>query len=188
MDGGPRIARSESAPRMNDVLDTTGYTPQKMTTGEFAGWTHWAHDPFESRSGPFYYRTEENDEIVCAFRAEDRHMNGAGFMHGGCLMTFADFALFGIATRELGGESCRHAQPRGRLFRTGSLRAVDRRPGTRRQGRRQNLVCRRSCRCGWSTCAAFQRDHPQGDSQPLVTKPAPGYRRRTDVARCITPG
>lgn len=30
-------------------------------------------------------------------------MNGAGFMHGGCLMTFADFALFAIATDELNG-------------------------------------------------------------------------------------
>ena len=26
-------------------------------------------------------------------------------MHGGCLMTFADFALFGIATDELGGDN-----------------------------------------------------------------------------------
>ena len=142
---------------MNDVLDTTGYTPQKMTTGEFAGWTHWAHDPFESRSGPFYYRTEENDEIVCAFRAEDRHMNGAGFMHGGCLMTFADFALFGIATRELGGspavtlnlagdflEPARSGQlieGRGRVVRAGGktlfvegLAAADGRPVLRFNG------------------------------------------------------
>lgn len=30
-------------------------------------------------------------------------MNGAGAMHGGCLMTFADFALFAIATDALDG-------------------------------------------------------------------------------------
>ena len=39
---------------------------------------------------------------VCAFRAEARHMNGMGGMHGGCLMTFADFALFAIAGDTLG--------------------------------------------------------------------------------------
>jgi acyl-coenzyme A thioesterase PaaI-like protein len=31
-------------------------------------------------------------------------MNGGGFMHGGCLLTFADFALFAIATDELNGD------------------------------------------------------------------------------------
>lgn len=30
-------------------------------------------------------------------------MNASGSMHGGCLMTFADFALFAIATDELEG-------------------------------------------------------------------------------------
>ena len=30
-------------------------------------------------------------------------MNGGGFMHGGCLMTFADYALFCIADEELQG-------------------------------------------------------------------------------------
>ncbi len=71
--------------------------------GEFAGWYHWNHDPFETRSGPFFMRREEDGSYVSAFRAEDRHMNGGGFMHGGCLMTFADFALFAIATDELEG-------------------------------------------------------------------------------------
>ncbi len=71
--------------------------------GEFAGWHHWNHDPFETRSGPFFMRREEDGSYLSAFRAEDRHMNGAGFMHGGCLMTFADFALFAIATDELDG-------------------------------------------------------------------------------------
>ncbi|MEM1051900.1 MAG: PaaI family thioesterase [Pseudomonadota bacterium] len=69
--------------------------------GEFAGWYHWNHDPFETSSGPFFMRREEDGSYLSAFRAEDRHMNGAGFMHGGCLMTFADFALFAIATDEL---------------------------------------------------------------------------------------
>jgi uncharacterized protein (TIGR00369 family) len=71
--------------------------------GEFAGWYHWNHDPYETRSGPFFMRREDDGSYVSAFRAEARHMNGAGFMHGGCLLTFADFALFAIATDEMDG-------------------------------------------------------------------------------------
>jgi uncharacterized protein (TIGR00369 family) len=71
--------------------------------GEFAGWYHWNHDPFETRSGPFFMRREDDGTYLSAFRAEARHMNGGGAMHGGCLMTFADFALFAIATDELDG-------------------------------------------------------------------------------------
>ncbi len=77
--------------------------PVLISEGEFAGWKNWAHDAFESRAGPFYYREDEDGAAVCAFRAEQRHMNGGGFMHGGCLMTFADFALFSIAHRALEG-------------------------------------------------------------------------------------
>lgn len=72
--------------------------------GEFAGWRHWKGDPFETRSGPFFMRREADGGFVSAFRTEDRHMNGGGFLHGGCLMTFADFALFAIATDELAGD------------------------------------------------------------------------------------
>ena len=76
----------------------------KATDGEFAGWYHWSHDPFENGAGPFFMRRDGEGRFVSAFRAEQRHMNGAGFMHGGCLMTFADFALFAIATDELRGD------------------------------------------------------------------------------------
>ncbi len=65
--------------------------------GEFDGWMYWPDEPFEAKTaGPFFFRKDEKGP-VCAFRCEEKHMNGAGVMHGGCLMTFADFALFGIA-------------------------------------------------------------------------------------------
>lgn len=65
--------------------------------GEFAGWTTWPDEPFEyETAGPFYFRIDENGP-VSAFRAERKHMNAGGVMHGGCLMAFADFALFAIA-------------------------------------------------------------------------------------------
>ena len=87
---------------MSETKTEYGYSKAvECTEGEFAGWYHWNHDPFETRSGPFFMRREDDGTYVSAFRAEHRHMNGAGFMHGGCLMTFADFALFAIATDEL---------------------------------------------------------------------------------------
>ena len=65
-------------------------------TGEFAGWSFWPDDPFEARAGPFYMR-EEPDGPVAAFRAGPEHCNAGAVVHGGCLMAFADFALFAIA-------------------------------------------------------------------------------------------
>jgi uncharacterized protein (TIGR00369 family) len=74
-----------------------------ITEGEWAGWRIWSSDPYELLSGPFYSRRTADRGQICAFRAERKHMNGGGFMHGGCLMTFADYALFCIADQELQG-------------------------------------------------------------------------------------
>lgn len=68
-----------------------------IETGPWAGWRTWPHDTFESGVGPFYYRRDEAGKVVCRFIAEKRHMNGGGFMHGGCFLTFADYACFAIA-------------------------------------------------------------------------------------------
>jgi uncharacterized protein (TIGR00369 family) len=89
---------------VSEAVQTSYGALKVMEDGEFAGWRFWEGDPFETRSGPFYYRCEEDGSYVSAFRAEARHMNGGGSMHGGCLMTFADFALFAIATDALGGD------------------------------------------------------------------------------------
>jgi uncharacterized protein (TIGR00369 family) len=40
---------------------------------------------------------------LCAFRASRRHLNLFNTIHGGCLMAFADFALFWIAHDALQG-------------------------------------------------------------------------------------
>lgn len=89
---------------MNDAVETSYGLLSTVEGGEFAGWQFWQGDPFETRSGPFYYRREDDGTYTSAFRAEARHMNGGGFMHGGCLLTFADFALFAIATDALNGD------------------------------------------------------------------------------------
>ena len=80
-------------------------TATVIETGPWAGWKTWPEDRFETGTGPFYARKDETGRTVCRFIAEQRHMNGGGFMHGGCFLTFADFACFSIADEVLGGPS-----------------------------------------------------------------------------------
>lgn len=73
-------------------------TTNEVTEGEFAGWFTWPDEPFEhDTAGPFYIRKEDDGNYVAAFRAQRKHMNAGGVVHGGALMTFADFALFALA-------------------------------------------------------------------------------------------
>jgi len=73
-----------------------------QTEGEFKGWVTWRSEAFEhDTAGPFYF-TKDAQGSVAAFRAEAKHMNQGGVVHGGCLMTFADFSLFAIAADDIG--------------------------------------------------------------------------------------
>ena len=72
-----------------------------IESGEWAGWERSESDPFELYAGPFYTRRAADGRWVCAFRAEQKHMNGGGFMHGGALATFADYAIFMFAREAL---------------------------------------------------------------------------------------
>lgn len=70
---------------------------QPVVGGAWDGWQQWrGADPFEDLAGPFYFR-EEPEGVRCAFRVERKHLNGGGAIHGGAMMTFADFALFAIS-------------------------------------------------------------------------------------------
>ena len=62
-------------------------------------------DPAEDHIGPFYYR-ETHGGFRCAFVAEPKNCNVNGLVHGGVLMTFADFALCLAATDHYREESC----------------------------------------------------------------------------------
>ena len=79
-----------------------GFDLRIQPDGEFAGWFVWDIDPFERTSGPYYEQRGADGDRRLAFRAEPRHMNNGGFMHGGCLMSFADAALFFVAREALG--------------------------------------------------------------------------------------
>ena len=79
---------------------------QTVTEGEWAGWSYYpGGDPFEDHAGLFYWKMREDGRPVCAFKAERKHMNGGGFLHGGCVMTFADYSLFVIARQDLNGQA-----------------------------------------------------------------------------------
>jgi acyl-coenzyme A thioesterase PaaI-like protein len=73
------------------------------TEGEFAGWRTWRRDNFETHNGPFYHRMDDQGRIRCAFRVENKHLNGSKNVHGGCFMSFADYCLFAIAGPVLRG-------------------------------------------------------------------------------------
>jgi uncharacterized protein (TIGR00369 family) len=78
-------------------------TRTTMTSGEFEGWTTWEDEPFEHDSaGPFYFRVDEKGPVA-AFRVARKHMNAGGVVHGGCLMTFADFSLFALGHEAMEG-------------------------------------------------------------------------------------
>ena len=62
-------------------------------------------DPAEDHIGPFYYR-RTREGYSCAFRAAARHCNLMGSVHGGVLMSFADFALCLEATDAYAQEQC----------------------------------------------------------------------------------
>ena len=73
------------------------------TEGEFAGWRTWGRDNFETHNGPFWHRMEDDGRMRCAFRVQKKHLNGAGNVHGGCFMSFADYCLFATAAPVLDG-------------------------------------------------------------------------------------
>lgn len=82
-----------------------GTSPIVVEDGDWKGWSLWrGGDPYEDHAGPFYFRAEADGTTRCAFRVEKKHLNGSGFLHGGCLMTFADYALFVIGREALGAD------------------------------------------------------------------------------------
>lgn len=78
--------------------------PSVIADGPFAGWTTWSNgaDPYESVIGPFCFKVEDG-RARSAFEPKPHHLNGGGTVHGGALMSFADFALFAIAHSALSG-------------------------------------------------------------------------------------
>lgn len=62
-------------------------------------------DPFENRVGPLGYKVEA-DRISFVFEAQPHHRNSSDSLHGGMLMTFADYAVCLTAIWGHPGEKC----------------------------------------------------------------------------------
>lgn len=80
--------------------------PTPVTEGPFAGWMTWGlgSDPFETLTGPYHMkRLDDGAGWLCGFLPGPQNCNGHGNIHGGALMTFADFCLFAHAHDDLAG-------------------------------------------------------------------------------------
>lgn len=62
-------------------------------------------DPFEDLVGPLGYKVTDG-RISLAFEVETHHCNSQATIHGGMLMTFADYALCLTATWDQPEEKC----------------------------------------------------------------------------------
>ena len=62
-------------------------------------------DPFEDLVGPFGYKVEDR-RISFAFEAKSHHCNSSNSVHGGMLMTFADYAVCLTAIWDQPGQKC----------------------------------------------------------------------------------
>jgi|TARA_B110000977_G_scaffold177891_1_gene234913 acyl-coenzyme A thioesterase PaaI-like protein len=62
-------------------------------------------DPAEDHTGPFYYH-QTAEGFDCLFLPKAKNCNVNGLVHGGVLMTFADFSLCMAATNHYKEESC----------------------------------------------------------------------------------
>lgn len=56
------------------------------------GFRHWHGDRAEDFLGPFFFKVD-GDVIHTAFRVQQRHCNAHDTLHGGVMMTFADYTL-----------------------------------------------------------------------------------------------
>jgi acyl-coenzyme A thioesterase PaaI-like protein len=61
---------------------------------------------FNLFAGPFYRLGDDGEARRFAFIALDKHMNAAGSVHGGLLMTFADIAMSRTSRLVSGAKSC----------------------------------------------------------------------------------
>jgi uncharacterized protein (TIGR00369 family) len=61
---------------------------------------------FNLHAGPFYRLGDDGDTRRFAFVAAEKHMNAAGSVHGGLMMTFADIAMSRTSRIVSGAKSC----------------------------------------------------------------------------------
>ena len=80
-----------------DPGDTPLKERQLLTEDDYRKAREQFGDAFEANNGPFGQPMEDDGSILCDCRVEKKHLNGARKVHGGCLMTAANYALFAFA-------------------------------------------------------------------------------------------
>lgn len=76
--------------------------PVHIEDGDFKGWfLSPFRDDYVNHIGPFYYQPDAEGHMQVALKVEPRHLNGGGIMHGGCLLSLADTALYVFALDSL---------------------------------------------------------------------------------------
>jgi uncharacterized protein (TIGR00369 family) len=95
------VLDEQDGPKLSNAGGLLDEHSDLILEGEWAGWRRPDTDPFELHAGPFYCRQLSDASRQCAFRVSHHHLNLFKSVHGGCLMAFADFALFWIAHNEL---------------------------------------------------------------------------------------
>jgi uncharacterized protein (TIGR00369 family) len=79
--------------------------PDSIDLGRYSVFT--PPDPYENHTGPFYFKVEgdarQPGSVHCVLPTHARHANYAGGVHGGAILTFADYALCLVAGRAADG-------------------------------------------------------------------------------------
>ena len=57
-------------------------------------------DPFENRAGPYFWKQDGDGQHYFALRAEKRHCNTYGVVHGGVMMTMSDLCMAATSKAE----------------------------------------------------------------------------------------
>lgn len=109
---------------MHEAANNAASGPVLVRDSPFAGWLTWGHgaDKYETAIGPFYFR-QDGARTRCAFAPRHDHLNNSGAIHGGALMSFADFALFAVAHAELQDTRAMTVSFASEFIRAGDLEA-----------------------------------------------------------------
>jgi uncharacterized protein (TIGR00369 family) len=59
----------------------------------------WDNEPFDDKAGPFFHRLDPEGRLIAAFKADRSHLNGISVVHGGCLVTLADYSMFTLSAQ-----------------------------------------------------------------------------------------
>lgn len=79
-------------------------TVQDLYDQGYHVWHADLSEPFENNNGPMLMKKQADGTWRSALVVEEKHLNALGTIHGGALMSFADFSLFVFARSLFDGD------------------------------------------------------------------------------------